>query len=173
MASMPSLDSHSLEAFMREALVEAATAGAHGDFPIGAVLVIDGSIVSRGRAHRQQVRSKLAHAELQALLAGGELLWTNHHRAVLMTTVEPCPLCLGATVMADVPHIVFGAYDHHVQSARIVSSIPYVRAHIATYLGGVLEDECRDVIARYAPHVLLSMDERYGSHVPYDRGEIR
>lgn len=143
-----------LEAFMREALAEAEAAGAAGELPIGAVLVVDGAIVSRGRARHRATRSQLAHAEMQALLAGGEALWTRFDRAVLVTTVEPCPLCLGAAVMADVPHIVFASHDAVVHSAQTVATNPYVRRHIATYLGGILEADSRALIARFDPELL-------------------
>src|SRR5579875_2726504 len=140
-----------LEAFMREALAEAEEAGRAGELPIGAVLVIDGEIVSRGRAGHQEARSQLMHAEMQALLAGGEALWEHHDRAVLFTTVEPCPMCLGATVMADVPHIVFAAADVVAGSRQIVETVPYVRRHIRSFLGGVLEDEAWELIRDVDP----------------------
>lgn len=136
---------------MREALSEARAAGEAGELPIGAILVVDGVIVARGRARHQEIHSQLAHAELQALLAGGEALWTSYAQAVLFTTVEPCPLCLGATVMADVPHIVFAAHDAVVHSAQIVADNPYVRRHITTYRGGVLEAEARALIDEFDP----------------------
>jgi tRNA(adenine34) deaminase len=101
----PVIASLDLEAFMQAALAEAEAAGKHGEYPIGAVVVIDGAVVSRGRSRNRAARSPLAHAELEALQVGGEALLEHHDRAVLFTTVEPCPLCLGAAVMADVPHI--------------------------------------------------------------------
>jgi tRNA(adenine34) deaminase len=147
--SLPSDDE--LEAFMREALGEAEAAGLAGELPIGAVVVIDGVIIARGRARHRQRRSQLAHAELQALLAGGEALWRGYARAVLLTTVEPCPMCLGAAVMADVPHIVFAAPDPAMHSAQTVTNNPYVRRHLQTYRGGVLEAEALALIARFDP----------------------
>ena len=138
-----------LEAFMREALAEAEAAGAAGEHPIGAVLVIDGVIVSRGRSRRQETRSQLMHAEMEALLNGGEALFTRYDQAVLFTTMEPCPMCLGAVVMADVPHIVFASHDAVVHSAHTVATNPYVRRHIKTYLGGVLEAEAQALVARF------------------------
>ena len=45
------------------------------------------------------------------MLAGGEQLWKDYRKAILFTTVEPCPMCLGATVMADIPHIIFSLHD--------------------------------------------------------------
>jgi tRNA(adenine34) deaminase len=57
---------------MREALREAEAAGLAGEYPIGAVVAVDGEIVSRGRSGHRERRSQLAHAELEALLAGGQ-----------------------------------------------------------------------------------------------------
>jgi len=138
-----------LKVMMREALAEAEAAGRVGELPIGSVLVIDGQIVSRGRARHRQRRSQLCHAEMEALQAGGERLWTRYQWAVLFSTVEPCPMCLGAAVMADVSHIVFAAHDAVAGMGVAVESIPYLRRHIETYLGGVLEAESHEVVGRY------------------------
>jgi len=77
---------------------------------------------------------------------------------VLLTTVEPCPLCLGATVMADVPHIVFALADATAGVPEIVHSVPYVRRHIETYNGGLPGSESRALIARYQPGLLRHID---------------
>jgi len=142
-----------LDRFMRAALREAELAGEAGEVPIGAVLVVGGAIVARGRARHREQQSQLAHAEMQALLAGGEALWHDYARAVLVTTREPCPMCLGAAVMADVPHIVFAAPDPIVHTAATIAANPYVRRHIKIYLGGILEAEARALVARF--------DQRY------------
>lgn len=139
---------------MRMALEEAEAAGRAGELPIGAVLVIDEAVVARGRARHQEARSQIRHAELNALLAGGEQLWRDYRRATLFTTVEPCPMCLGAVVMADVPHIVFGLPDQVVYSRQSVSANPYIRRHIKSYYGGVLAAEAAAIFARYAPREL-------------------
>jgi tRNA(adenine34) deaminase len=129
------------EAMMREALAEAKAAGEAGEYPIGAVVALDG-----------------------ALQRGGEALWTRHDEAVLFTTVEPCPLCLGAAVMADVPHIVFAHPDPAIQSAEIIERVPYVRSHIQTYRGGVLHAEARALFERFEPRMLDWLDDRVVRH---------
>jgi tRNA(adenine34) deaminase len=140
----------SYERFMREALAEAEAAGEAGQLPIGAVVVLDGKVVSRGQNRYLERNTQLAHAELEALLAGGEAVWSRHDDCILFSTVEPCPMCLGAAVMADVPHIVFAAHDHGVGIGRqLIETVPYVRRHIRTLQGGVLEQESLDLIARY------------------------
>lgn len=144
-------DDIDLETPMRAALAEAEAAGNAGELPIGAVVVIDGEIVSRGRAGHRGRRSQLVHAELEALLAGGDALWERHDEAILFTTVEPCPMCLGAAVMADVPNIVFAAHDALVHSGQTVETNPYVSRHIRSYVGGVLGDEAYAQIERIDP----------------------
>jgi tRNA(adenine34) deaminase len=131
---------------MREALVEAVAAAARGERPIGAVLVVAGEIVSRGRSRQNELRSQLAHAELEALQNGGDAVWDRYREAVLFTTVEPCPLCLGAAVMADVPHVVYGLHDPLVETYRLIEGSPYVARHIETYCGGVLEPKARALV---------------------------
>jgi tRNA(adenine34) deaminase len=146
-----------LERFMREALMEAEAAGQAGELPIGAVLVLDGEIIARGRARHQESKSQLGHAELSALLHGGEKLWTDHKRAILFTSVEPCPMCLGAAVMADVPHIIYALNDRVVHSQLSIETNPYIRRHIKSYFGGVLEQRSVEIIGKYDPKVLQYM----------------
>lgn len=134
---------------MREALAEAEAAAAAGERPIGAVLVVAGEIVSRGRSRQNELRSQLAHAELAALQSGGDAVWERYREAVLFSTVEPCPLCLGAVVMADVPHVVFAHHDPLVETYRLIEGSAYVARHVETYCGGVLEEEARRLIARF------------------------
>lgn len=141
--------------FMQEALRESEAAGQAGELPIGAVLVIDGEIVSRGRARHKESASQIRHAELNALLDGGPRLYQHYERAVLFTTVEPCPMCLGAAVMADVPHILFALYDRAVYSGLSVETNPYIKRHIRSYQGGVLGEEAAAIVGRYNPEFLL------------------
>ena len=142
---------------MREALKEADEAGKAGELPIGAVLVLDGEVISKGRAHHQEHKSQISHAELNALRDGGEKLWLNYKRAILFTSVEPCPMCLGAVVMADVPHVIYALNDTIVHSKLSVETNPYIRRHIKSYFGGVLEDESAQIIGKYHPKVLQYM----------------
>ena len=150
----PEIAGLDLAGFMQAALQEADLAGREGEYPVGAVIVIDGAIIARGRASHNAMRSQIRHAELNAILAGGEPLWQDFHRAILFTTLEPCVLCLGAAVMADIPHIIYGLADRNMQSDRIVASIPYVRRHIQSYHGGVLAEASAALLAKYDPRSL-------------------
>src|SRR5512135_2348765 len=95
--------------YMREAIAEAAAAGALGEVPVGAVVVVDGKIVGRGGNRRESARDPTAHAEMiairQAALAVGGWRLVG---ATLYVTQEPCPMCAGAIVNARVERVVFG-----------------------------------------------------------------
>ena len=97
---------------MLVALDEARAAAAHGDVPVGAVVVIDGAIVSRRHNERERTGDPTAHAEILALrdaaAAVGTWRLTN---ATLVVTLEPCPMCAGALLNARVARVVFGASD--------------------------------------------------------------
>lgn len=150
----PNLRHIDLLPYMRAALVEADAAGQAGEVPIGAVLVVNGLIVARGRVQHRATHSDLRHAELNALLSGGEALWEHPEQAILFTSVEPCVLCLGAAVMADIPHIIYGLRDNVVQTDQIVETNAYVRRHIQSYYGGVLMDESIALFQTYDPKTL-------------------
>jgi len=135
---------------MREALAEADAAGKAGEMPIGSVVVRGGETVSRGRSRQQETGSQLAHAEFEALRALTGPEWADATPdAVVFTTVEPCPLCLGATVMMDVEHVVY-ALDDKLAGAREMLEVPYARRHIRSDVGGVLAGEVAAMTAGHS-----------------------
>ena len=138
--------------FMREALKEAELAMQAGERAIGAVIVHDGKIVGRGRAEHLKRHIRLAHAELNALLATAASLYDHPHtNGVIYTTVEPCEMCLGAIVMSDaINHIVFALADRWINPAPMLE-MPHVRWHIHNYLGGVLAEESAALIKQSRP----------------------
>ena len=100
------------ERFMREALLCAQASAENGEVPVGAVIVKDGIIVSRGYNRRETDKNALCHAELEAIdsacrTLGGWRLW----QCTLYVTLEPCPMCAGAIMNARIPRIVYGAKD--------------------------------------------------------------
>lgn len=147
----PEISKIDLDEFMKQALVEAELAGKAGEIPIGAVVVIKNQVISRGRARHNETKSQLSHTELNAMLNGGERLWKDYRNAILFTTVEPCPMCSGATVMADIPHIIFALPDNIGQSSLSIETNPYLNRHIKTYFEGLLDDESTELFKKYAP----------------------
>jgi tRNA(adenine34) deaminase len=97
---------------MAMALAEAEKAPAHGDVPVGAVVVVDGRVVAVRHNERELNGDPTAHAELLALRDAAEDLhdWRLVD-ATLFVTLEPCPMCAGAAVAARIKRLVFGAPD--------------------------------------------------------------
>ncbi|MEB2313239.1 MAG: tRNA adenosine(34) deaminase TadA [Sorangiineae bacterium] len=108
------------EAWMREALVEAAAAAAHADVPVGAVLVdARGAELARGHNRRELDGDPTAHAELVALRAAAAR--RGHWRlddCTLYVTLEPCAMCAGALVNARIARLVFAATDPKAGAVR-------------------------------------------------------
>jgi tRNA(adenine34) deaminase len=142
--------------YMGEALKEAALAMQAGERPIGAVIVHNGRIVGRGRAEHLTRHDRLAHAELNVLLATATCLYDHpHSNAVIYTTVEPCEMCLGAIVMSDVVnHVVFALADRWINPSPMLD-MPHVRRHIHNYLGGMLAAESAALWEQCRPNELI------------------
>jgi tRNA(Arg) A34 adenosine deaminase TadA len=145
------------EGFMRQALHEAELAGLAGERPIGAVIVHRCQVVGRGRASHLGRRSKIAHAETNALYAIEQYAYDhNHDGLVVYTTVEPCVMCLGTIVMSDIDHIVYALPDRWINPAQMLT-MPYMARHVKHYLGGVLEAESVALFEQYCPDELSLM----------------
>ena len=99
-------------AAMQLALAEARRALDHDDVPIGAVVLVAGEVVASRHNERELRSDPTAHAELLAIRDAAERLGTDRlDGAVLVSTLEPCPMCAGAAVMARIDRVVFGADD--------------------------------------------------------------
>lgn len=98
--------------FMAEAIAEAKLALSHDDVPVGAVVVKDGKIIGRGHNRREEALSPTAHAEIMAIesAARSHGHW-NLTGAKLYVTLEPCPMCAGALVMARIEEVIYAAQD--------------------------------------------------------------
>jgi len=94
--------------FMRAAIEEAQKGLAEGGIPIGSVLVIDGKIVGRGHNRRVQKGSAILHAEMDALENAGRLKASDYQRATLYSTLSPCDMCSGTSLLYKIPKIVIG-----------------------------------------------------------------
>ena len=133
------------ENFMRKAIAEAKKAYAKGETPIGAVIVKDGKVISRGHNLRETKKNALCHAEIIALnkackkLGGWRLFQCD-----MYVTLEPCLMCAGAIIQSRIKNLYFGAYDKKggaVGSLIDMPSIEGVTQKVNT-MGGILEDEC-------------------------------
>jgi creatinine deaminase len=97
-----------MDEFLAAAIEEAKLGLAEGGIPIGSVLVIDGVIVGRGHNRRVQHGSAVLHAEMDALENAGRLTAADYQRSTLYSTLSPCDMCSGASLLYKVPRIVVG-----------------------------------------------------------------
>lgn len=140
-------------AHMRLALGLAEGALATGDVPVGAVVVgPTGEVVGEGRNVREAEGDPTGHAEVVALRAAARALgeW-RLEGCTLVVTMEPCPMCAGALVLARVDRVVFGGWDPKLGACGSVWDVPRDRrvTHRVEVVGGVLEDECGDLVRRF------------------------
>jgi len=94
--------------FLAAAIEEAKLGLAEGGIPIGSVLVLDGRIAARGHNRRVQSGSAILHAEMDCLERGGRLKADDYRRSTLYSTLSPCDMCSGASLLYGIPRIVVG-----------------------------------------------------------------
>lgn len=135
--------------FMNLALDEARIALDRGDGPIGCVIVHRGEAISRGGNEVYTTRCKLEHAEIVAIRKKAEYLVTHGKECVLYTTLEPCIMCIGAIAVSGIAQVVYGASDPDRGGAEAYARVPYVERTIKTYRGGILADECAELLAQW------------------------
>jgi len=140
------------EKWMELALEQARLAEEIGEVPVGAVLVKDNQLIAS--AHNQPISNNdpTAHAEIQLLRKAGKVL-SNYRfpNTTLYVTLEPCTMCLGAIIHARIDQVVFGAYDEKTGvcgSCTDLSTSDCFNHSIDTK-GGVLADECRDLLQKF------------------------
>ena len=140
------------EAMMRAALALAAEAEAADEVPVGAVIVVNGDIVGRGRNRTVEDHDPAGHAEIVALREAAQAV--GNHRlasATLYVTLEPCAMCMGAIAEARVSRVVFGAYDEKGGAAGSVIDLSESPAlqHRPEINGGLLRDDCGAPLRRF------------------------
>ena len=94
--------------FMGEAVKEAEKSLLEGGIPIGAVLVKDNEVISRGHNRLIQNDSVVLHAEMDAIENAGRLNHEDYIECTLYTTLSPCPMCSGAVILYNIPRVVIG-----------------------------------------------------------------
>ncbi|MDH3560690.1 MAG: tRNA adenosine(34) deaminase TadA [Gammaproteobacteria bacterium] len=138
--------------WMQHALALAARGETEDEVPVGAVLVQGDAVIGEGWNQPVSRHDPTAHAEIMALRAAGAKL--NNYRltgSMLYVTLEPCLMCVGAIVHARVARLVFGAYDPKggaVSSLCRGFELPGLN-HRVNVSGGVLADECGEVLKRF------------------------
>jgi tRNA(adenine34) deaminase len=137
------------DSYMREALALAREAQAAGEVPVGAVVVVDGAIVGRGRNAPVASSDPTAHAEMLALRQAAAAMGNYRlEQAAVYVTLEPCPMCAGALVAARVKVLVFGARDLRFGGVRSKFRIAdsELLNHRVEIVEGVLAVECVELL---------------------------
>ncbi|MBI4998705.1 MAG: tRNA adenosine(34) deaminase TadA [Rhodocyclales bacterium] len=140
------------EGFMQLALGLAREAGAAGEVPVGAVVVLDGEVIGRGFNQPILRHDPTAHAEIMALRDAADR--AGNYRlpgATLYVTLEPCVMCTGAIMHARVARVVYGARDPKTGAAGSVVDL-YGESrlnHHADIEGGILAEQCGALLSSF------------------------
>jgi len=138
--------------YMRLALREAEAAAAEDEVPIGAVIVRAGAVIAAAHNQREQLHDPTAHAEMIAITQAASVLgdW-RLEGCTLYVTLEPCPMCAGAIVLARIPRVVYGAADPKAGAAHTLYQLlsdPRLN-HRADVTPAVLAAECGAVLTGF------------------------
>ena len=140
------------EDYMNLALEEAKKAEAAGEVPVGAILVLAGSVIGRGFNQPITAHDPTAHAEIVALREAA--LRQGNYRlstATMYCTVEPCVMCAGAIVHARIARLVFGTPDPKAGAAGSIYNVmtdPRLN-HRVDVVSGVCEDACATLLREF------------------------
>jgi tRNA(adenine34) deaminase len=152
------------EQAMELAMDQARTGGATGEIPIGAVILDgQGTVVARAHNRRESLVDPTAHAEVLALREAASALgrWRLDD-CTMVVTLEPCPMCAGAIVMARVRRLVFGAWNEEYGAAGSRWDLVRDRRlnHRSEVIGGVRADECGAMVTEFMLTQRVAPEER-------------
>ncbi|HDR4514842.1 TPA: nucleoside deaminase [Bacillus cereus] len=138
--------------FMQLAIEEAKKAEAIQEVPIGAVIVLNGEVISAAHNLRETEQRSIAHAELLAIDEACKKLGTwRLEDATLYVTLEPCPMCAGGIVLSRVKRVVYGAGDPKGGCAGTLMNLLTDERfnHQCEVVAGVLEEECGTLLTNF------------------------
>jgi tRNA(adenine34) deaminase len=144
------IDMH--EHYMQQALREAEQAFREDEVPVGAVIVHNDRVIGAAHNQREQLRDPTAHAEMIAITQAAESLksW-RLDGCTLYVTLEPCPMCAGAMLLARIPLLVYGATDPKagaVDSLFHLLNDPRLN-HRVQVVPHVMAIECGQILSRF------------------------
>ena len=136
---------------MRAAIKAAKRGLTEGEVPIGAVVVYEDKVVSRGYNRRAKLQLASAHAEMMAIDKACKKFrsWRLPEGCELYVTLEPCPMCMGASLNARVDKIYFGAYEQKGRSLTDALADANLLNHKTEVTGGVLQEECSALLSGF------------------------
>ncbi len=140
------------EGFMEQALKEAEKAQKKGEMPVGAVIVKDGVIVSRGHNEKEAKNDSTLHAEMTAIKRASKKLGSwRLTDCDLYVTLEPCTMCAGAIIQARIRNLYIGTSDLKAGAAGSVIDVFRVKEfnHQVDVIWGVLEEKCSGILREF------------------------
>ena len=139
------------EDYMNQALTLAREAAAHGEVPVGCVIVRDGKIIGRGRHRREEKQAVSSHAEMEAMAQANEALGSwRLEDCDLYVTLEPCPMCAGAILNARVRRVFYGARDRAMGACGgVLNLFMEDFPHHPQLVGGILAEDCQTVLSAF------------------------
>ena len=150
------------EYFMMEAIIEAHKAEELEEVPIGAVIVLDGEIISRAHNLRETNQNAVCHAELLAIEQACRKVGSwRLERAALYVTLEPCAMCTGAIMLARIERVVYGAPDPKGGCAGTFMNLLQDDRfnHQSEVVSGVLEQQCGQLLTNFFRSVRVRKKE--------------
>lgn len=139
-----------MNVFMKEALRQAKKAFSEGEVPVGAVVILDGKIISRARNRRESSQNALHHAEVLAIDKACKKLKTFRlQECEMFVTLEPCVMCSGAISSAWMKRVCFGAKDENLAFGCKEILENERLEHKVEVIGGVDEKECKEVLLNF------------------------
>ena len=139
------------EKFMRKAIAAAKRGLKQGEVPIGAVVVFQDKVVASGYNRRAKLQLASAHAEMMAIDRACKKFgsWRLPEGCELYVTLEPCPMCMGASLNARVDKVYFGAYEQKGRSLTGEIANANLLNHKTEVTGGVLSEECSALLSSF------------------------
>jgi len=135
------------EDYMRQALAQAQLAYDAGEVPVGAVMVLDGRVISRGYNQTETLRDPTAHAEMLAITAATHYLGAKYlTQCTLYVTLEPCLMCGAALGWEQLGGLVIGAADLKKGYQVMQPKALHPKTKVLT---GVLADECQAMLLSF------------------------
>lgn len=135
------------EEYMHKALMEAQRAFDEDEIPIGAIIVCKDRIISRAHNLTEMLHDVTAHAEMQAITSGANMLGGKYLKdCTLYVTVEPCVMCAGAIGWAQISRVVYGAKDEKRGYSKYAPQALHPKTLVTS---GILEDECKELMQSF------------------------
>lgn len=139
------------ELMMKKALNEAKKAEQLGEVPVGAIIVKDKEIIATGYNNKEYTLDVLGHAECNAIRNACKFLKSKHlDNTTLYVTLEPCPMCAGAILSANIDKVVIGTMDKENGAMGSIIDLSKITTYGKTKIkNGILENECQNILTEF------------------------